>query len=77
MSTIEFTKGHGTGNDFVLIADPDGQVTVSAEQVAAICDRHTGVGADGLLRAVLAHQTPEGAAATAAQIRQFLDDLSA
>ena len=52
MPTIEFTKGHGTANDFVLIADPDGALTISAEQVAAICDRRTGVGADGVLRAV-------------------------
>ena len=73
VSTIEFTKGHGTGNDFVLIADPDGQVTVSTDQVAAICDRHTGVGADGLLRAVLAHQTPEGAALNDDSVQWFMD----
>src|SRR5690606_28404403 len=49
---ISFTKGHGTGNDFVIIADPDGQLDLSAEQVAALCDRHFGIGADGLLRVV-------------------------
>lgn len=63
MSTIEFTKGHGTGNDFVLIADPDGALSISADQVAAVCDRHTGVGADGILRAVRASAIPEGAVA--------------
>ena len=47
-----FTKGHGTGNDFVLFADPDGAVELTDAQVAAICDRHFGVGADGVLRAV-------------------------
>ena len=44
-------KGHGTGNDFVLFADPDGEIDLSAAQIAAICDRHFGVGADGVLRA--------------------------
>jgi diaminopimelate epimerase len=60
MPTIEFTKGHGTGNDFVLIADPDAELTISADQVAAICNRHTGVGGDGILRAVRASAVPEG-----------------
>ena len=61
MPTIEFTKGHGTGNDFVLVADPDGALEIGAADVAAICDRHTGVGADGLLRAVRSTRIPEGA----------------
>ena len=61
MTTLEFTKGHGTGNDFVLIADPDGALDLSASQVAAICDRHFGVGADGILRAVRTASIAEGA----------------
>ena len=65
MPTIDFTKGHGTGNDFVLVADPDGELALTPAEVAAICDRHTGVGADGLLRAVRADRIPEGAAALA------------
>ena len=31
MTTLDFTKGHGTGNDFVLFADPDGEIDLSAE----------------------------------------------
>ena len=54
MPTIEFTKGHGTGNDFVVIPDPDGVLDLDAATVAAICDRHFGVGADGVLRVVRA-----------------------
>ena len=46
---IEFTKGHGTGNDFILVLDKAGQVDLSADQVAAMCDRHFGIGADGLI----------------------------
>jgi diaminopimelate epimerase len=64
-TTIHFTKGHGTGNDFVLFADPEGEIDLSPAQVAAICDRHFGVGADGILRAVKSANIPEGAAALA------------
>jgi len=46
---IEFTKGHGTGNDFILVLDKAGQIDLSAGQVAAMCDRHFGIGADGLI----------------------------
>lgn len=65
MTEIAFTKGHGTGNDFVVISDPDGVLDLTDEQVAALCDRHVGVGADGLLRVVRSASIPEGAAALA------------
>lgn len=51
-SGLVVAKGHGTGNDFVLLWDPQGQVEVSAGLVAALCDRQFGVGADGFIRAV-------------------------
>lgn len=57
---LRFAKGHGTGNDFVLIADPDGVHTIDAEQVAALCDRHRGIGGDGLIRAVPSRYLSEG-----------------
>ncbi|WP_101846140.1 diaminopimelate epimerase [Zhihengliuella sp. ISTPL4] len=62
---VAFTKGHGTGNDFIIIADPDGQLELTAEQVAVLCDRHFGIGADGVLRVVRSSAIPEGAAALA------------
>ncbi len=62
---VAFTKGQGTGNDFVIIADPDGELDLSADQVAAICDRHFGIGADGVLRVVRSSALPEGASALA------------
>ena len=46
------TYGHGTENDFVILFDPEGQCDVTAEQVAAICNRTTGIGADGFIRII-------------------------
>ncbi|WP_353111713.1 diaminopimelate epimerase [Microbacterium sp.] len=62
---VAFTKGHGTGNDFIIIADPDGSLDLTPEQVAVLCDRNFGVGADGVLRVVRSSAIPEGAAALA------------
>ena len=64
-TTLHFTKGHGTGNDFVLFADPEGAIDLSSAQMAAIADRHFGVGGDGILRAVRSAHIPEGAEALA------------
>ncbi len=47
--SIEFTKGHGTGNDFILILDKPGQLSLTQDEVARMCDRHFGIGADGLI----------------------------
>jgi len=49
-SGVPFVKGHGTENDFVLLPDPDGTLEVTPSQVRAICDRHAGLGADGVIR---------------------------
>lgn len=59
---VAFTKGHGTGNDFIIIADPDGELDLTVEQVAVLCDRHFGIGADGILRVVRSSAIAEGAA---------------
>ena len=50
--SMRFVKGHGTGNDFVILPDPDSALALSARLVAELCDRHTGLGADGVLRVV-------------------------
>lgn len=60
MSIIQFTKGHGTGNDFVLFLDSDGQIELSQAQIAKICDRHLCIGADGLIRVVRSRSISAG-----------------
>ncbi|MDO9398723.1 MAG: diaminopimelate epimerase [Herbiconiux sp.] len=65
MADVHFTKGQGTGNDFVLFTDPDNEVQLTPLQIAAICDRHFGVGADGVLRAVRSRSLEAGAASLA------------
>lgn len=46
---LRFTKMNGAGNDFVLIDNRLGDLRLAAEQISKICDRHRGVGADGVL----------------------------
>jgi diaminopimelate epimerase len=53
MTQIAFEKAHGTGNDFIVIADIDGELVLDEAQVKKMCDRHFGLGADGILRIVL------------------------
>lgn len=56
---IAFAKGHGTGNDFVVIPDLDASIELGPARVAAICDRYQGVGGDGVMRVVHAAKHPE------------------
>ncbi|MBZ8177974.1 diaminopimelate epimerase [Corynebacterium sp. 3HC-13] len=51
---LTFAKGHGTGNDFIIIPDPEGEHPLTAQHVAWLCDRHRGLGADGILRVIRA-----------------------
>ncbi|SEK36410.1 diaminopimelate epimerase [Rhodococcus maanshanensis] len=50
MIGMEFSKGHGTENDFVVLPDLDARLDLRADRVAALCDRRRGLGADGVLR---------------------------
>ena len=51
---MRFSKYHGAGNDFVMVADLDARLgpatSLPADLVLALCDRHKGVGADGVIR---------------------------
>jgi diaminopimelate epimerase len=59
---MRFHKYHGAGNDFVMLVDLEGALgphsSLERDAVAAICDRHTGVGADGIIRVMRDAQAP-------------------
>src|SRR3954449_357208 len=46
---LRFTKMNGAGNDFILIDNRVGDVRLDSSQIAQLCDRHRGIGADGIL----------------------------
>ena len=52
---LEFTKMNGAGNDFVLVDDREERLSLTRDQVARLCDRQRGVGADGLMLLVPCH----------------------
>ena len=49
---LEFTKMNGAGNDFVLVDNRAGNISLATEQIVRLCDRHRGVGADGVMMLV-------------------------
>jgi diaminopimelate epimerase len=53
---MRFTKAHGLGNDFILVAEEEAPADLSAWTVR-LCDRHRGIGGDGV---VLHARTPDG-----------------
>ena len=46
---LRFTKMNGAGNDFILIDNRAGDIRLDRSQIARLCDRHRGIGADGIL----------------------------
>jgi diaminopimelate epimerase len=73
MGDLRFLKFHGAGNDFVMLPDLDARLgpagSLPTELVAALCDRHTGVGADGVIRIISA--SADSAAAEAGALYRF------
>ena len=49
LTVLHFTKMNGAGNDFILIDNRTGHVHLDRPQIARLCDRHRGIGADGIL----------------------------
>jgi diaminopimelate epimerase len=72
VTPLRYLKGHGTENDFVLLPDPDGLLTLDPDLVAAICDRRSGIGGDGILRVVRTARDP-AAAPHAGAAEWFMD----
>jgi diaminopimelate epimerase len=50
MPVLTLTKHHGLGNDFLVLLDFDERTPIGAASARALCDRHTGIGADGIMR---------------------------
>lgn len=50
---MRLTKHHGLGNDFLVLLDDEASHPLDADVARALCDRRTGVGADGMIRATL------------------------
>ncbi|MHA7134952.1 diaminopimelate epimerase [Oerskovia turbata] len=59
--STRFAKGHGTRNDFVLLADLEGSRDLDADTVRALADRRSGIGGDGVIRLVPTAYVPESA----------------
>ena len=55
---LSFAKGHGTRNDFVLVTDADDGCPLTDDDVRFLADRRSGIGGDGVLRAVRARHVP-------------------
>ena len=49
MYRLPFTKMNGAGNDFVMLDNRTADLHLDAAAIARLCDRHRGVGADGVL----------------------------
>ena len=49
-------KAHATGNDFVVYLDAEGTYEPTADEVRFLCDRHFGIGGDGLIRRLCCRQ---------------------
>jgi diaminopimelate epimerase len=71
---ITALKGHGTENDFVLLPDLEAVLSLSPSLVRALCDRHAGIGGDGVLRVVrTALATEPDVRAQAGTAEYFMD----
>jgi diaminopimelate epimerase len=70
-STLKFTKMNGAGNDFVMVDNRDLGFQPTQELLAKLCDRHRGVGADGVL---LVEPPQHTSAATDRQLDKELAD---
>src|SRR5664279_820632 len=67
-------KGHGTENDFIVLPDLDAVLSLSPSLVRSLCDRHSGIGADGVLRVVRTKLVTEPDVLQQADVAQFFMD---
>jgi diaminopimelate epimerase len=73
LAALRYVKGHGTANDFIVLADPEAELELTERFVRAVCDRRTGLGADGVLRVVRTDRMPDAVAGDEPDARWFMD----
>jgi diaminopimelate epimerase len=74
MTELRFTKGHGTENDFVLVADVEARLDLDGDLVRRLADRRAGIGADGVIRVVPTDSADDpGVRAQAQRAPWFMD----
>ena len=73
---LKFYKYQGAGNDFLIADNRDGSVKLTTEQIAALCDRRYGVGADGLMLLDEPHYDPESGCSDAFRMTYYNSDGS-
>lgn len=73
LSGLKFTKAHGTMNDFLLFFDPEGKHHLTPAQITALCSRHGGIGADGLIRVTQTSYVQEPLSEDVKAVKWFMD----
>ncbi|WP_024796800.1 diaminopimelate epimerase [Tomitella biformata] len=68
---MDFCKGHGTENDFIVLPDLAARIELSTDRVARLCDRQRGLGADGVLRVARAGALVTAGAVPSDAVRGF------
>jgi diaminopimelate epimerase len=71
---LTVAKGHGTENDFIVLPDLDGDAGLTADLVRALCNRRTGLGADGVLAVVRTASATEERVRAQAEVAEFFMD---
>ncbi|MDO4928506.1 MAG: diaminopimelate epimerase [Corynebacterium sp.] len=75
---MDFYKGHGTQNDFIIIPDADANIDLNQAFIAQLCDRQQGLGADGVLRVARSQALiAQGIIGDAGQAEYFMDYYNA
>lgn len=73
MTTIDFVKGHGTQNDFVLVPDIEGHLDLTPRAVTYLADRRAGIGGDGVIRVAPLSAAPDDVREQSPDARWFMD----
>ncbi|KAB2643019.1 MAG: diaminopimelate epimerase [Verrucomicrobia bacterium] len=65
---------NGAGNDFILLDNRNGEIRLGTQEISALCDRHRGIGGDGLLMCEEPSSTSNGGNKAMARMRYYNAD---